>query len=85
MYLEELKQLETSLEDEIEEKVMEYEDDWWVELLTVFDERMWKELSYEQRKYTIKELIEEIHWNGRKVEVFFKGSTLPEYEEKQSS
>ncbi|MDU6264324.1 MAG: recombinase family protein [Anaerocolumna aminovalerica] len=78
VYLEELKQLEISLEDTIEEEVMEYGEEEWVELLTVFDKIMWKELSYEQRKYAVKELIEEIYWNGGKVEVFFKGSNLSE-------
>ena len=57
---------------------MEYGEEEWVELLTVFDKIMWKELSYEQRKYAVKELIEEIYWNGGKVEVFFKGSNLSE-------
>jgi len=78
VYLEELKQLEISLEDTIEEEGMEYGEEEWVELLTTFDERMWKELSYEQRKYAVKELIEEIYWNDGKAEVFFKGSKLSE-------
>lgn len=81
MYLEELNQLEISL-DEMEEEVIEYEEEDWVELLTMFNERMWSALSYEQWKYTVKELIEEIHWNGRKVEVFFKGSKLVEEKER---
>ncbi len=76
MYLEELKQLEASLSNEIIEEVNEFDEKGLIELLSAFDEKIWDEMSYEQKKYAIKELIEEIDWDGKKVEVFFKGNNV---------
>lgn len=77
MYLEDLQQLESTLNEEITEEIIEFDENELIELLSMFDEKMWKELNYQQKKYAIKELIKEIRWDGKKVEVFLKGSHIP--------
>lgn len=77
-YLNELNSLELTLQIEGEEDPIEYDENKFIDLLSTFDDKLWNELSYEQRKYAVKELIQEINWNGREVEIFFKGSDIKE-------
>lgn len=78
MYLEELQQLESKLNEEITEEIMKFNEIELIELLSMFDENIWNELNYQQKKYAIKEIIKEIRWDGKKAEVFLMGSQRPE-------
>ncbi len=77
-YLNELNSLQSALQFESEEDTKGYDENKLINVISLFDEKFWNQLSYEQKKYALKELIHEITWNGREIEVYFKGCELKE-------
>lgn len=52
-----------------------------VKLLSCFNMNFWNELSYEQKKSAVKELVDKITWDGKTVDVYFKFSANHEEEQ----
>lgn len=69
-YLNEMHSLEAELLVD-ENTSVKYDEKSLIELLSVFDEKLWNVLNYEQKKYITKELIKEVIWDGKKVDVYF--------------
>jgi Site-specific recombinases, DNA invertase Pin homologs len=71
-YRNELKKLQIALQKK-KENYMEVKEDSWILFLSHLNETFWKKLTYEQKKYAVKELIDEIKWDGTTVKIYLKG------------